>query len=265
MKKEMRIYLAVVALTALALGMSSNIISNFFKDAYMVTAFQRGALEFPRELPGIITVLVLGILSFWSDIRVAMIAQILGIFGILALGFFTPTYQWMMVYVFINSMGMHMFFILQDSIGMRLVSQEELGKRLGQFKGLFTAFQMLAAFICYLGFKYEWMRFDTPFKSSFVIAGALFVVVFILLGQLEKKTKWGGIAKGTDRVVLRKEYKYFYLLVILYGMQKQIMLVYGPWVLIELLNKKADTLSILGIIGSFVGIFFLPEIGRAHV
>jgi uncharacterized membrane protein YeaQ/YmgE (transglycosylase-associated protein family) len=39
------------------------------------------------------------------------------------------------------------------------------------------------------------------------------------------------------------------------------MLVYGPWVLISLLSKKADTLAILGIIGSFIGMFFIPRLG----
>ena len=62
--------------------------------------------------------------------------------------------------------------------------------------------------------------------------------------------------------VFRKEYKYYYVLVILFGVQKQIMMVYGPWVLIELLSKKADTISILTVIGSFIGIFFIPAIGR---
>jgi hypothetical protein len=48
----------------------------------------------------------------------------------------------------------------------------------------------------------------------------------------------------------------------MYGVQKQIMMVYGPWVLIDILSKKADTIAILSIIGSFIGIFFIPAIGR---
>ncbi len=48
----------------------------------------------------------------------------------------------------------------------------------------------------------------------------------------------------------------------MWGVQKQIMIVYGPWVLIDILNKRADTLAILGIIGSFIGIFFIPALGR---
>lgn len=262
MKKEIKIYWIIIALTAIGIGFTNNLISNFFKDAYQVNAFQRGALEFPREIPGVLTVLILGLLSFWNDIRVAIIAQVLSAIGIMALGFWTPSFNWMMLFIFINSMGMHMFFILQDSIGMGLTSSEELGKRLGQFKGLFTAFQMLAALIAYFGFRYEWMRFDQPFKLSFVIAGGLFLIVSVLLLYLDRLTKWSGIHAKQERFILRWEYKYFYVLVVLYGMQKQIMLVYGPWVLIDLLGKKADTLSMLSIIGSFVGIFFMPILGR---
>lgn len=262
MKKETKLYFLILAFTALGLGLTNNLISNFFKDAYAVSAYQRGLLEFPREIPGIITIFVLAGLAFWNDIRVSIIAQILSFIGIIVLGFVTPTYGLMIFFVWLNSMGMHMFFILQDSIGMRLADPEKLGKRLGQFKGLFTAFQMVAAIIAFLGFKYGWMRFDQPFKLSFVLAGILFGVVVLLLIPLDKMTKWPGNTKKNSGFIYRKTYNYYYVLVILYGMQKQIMLVYGPWVLIDLLNKKADTLSLLTIAGSFAGIFFIPALGR---
>ena len=48
----------------------------------------------------------------------------------------------------------------------------------------------------------------------------------------------------------------------MFGFQKQIMLVYGPWVLIDLLDKKADTLALLSIIGALIGVFFIPAVGR---
>ena len=63
-------------------------------------------------------------------------------------------------------------------------------------------------------------------------------------------------------MVLRKEYRYYYILTIMFGVQKQIMMVYGPWVLIDLLSKKADTIAMLAIIGGLIGIFFIPALGR---
>ena len=64
------------------------------------------------------------------------------------------------------------------------------------------------------------------------------------------------------KFVFRWQYRNYYVLAIIFGVQKQIMMVYAPWVLIDLLGKKADTLSLLLMFGSFAGIFFTPALGR---
>jgi MFS family permease len=40
------------------------------------------------------------------------------------------------------------------------------------------------------------------------------------------------------------------------------MLVYGPWVLIELMGFGADSMALLIIAGAGIGIFFMPAVGR---
>lgn len=262
MRKELKLYFAILALTAFALGITSNVISNFFKDAYDVTAYQRGFLEVPRELPGIISIFVIAGLSFLSDIRISIIAQVLSFIGIAILGFTTPTYNVMIILVFINSMGMHLFFPLQDSIGLDLAEKDNIGKRLGQFKGFFTGVQMLAAMFVFWGFREGFMSFETPFKLTFVIAAAMFLAIIIMLVVLERWVRIDKPHVKQNGYVFRKAYKYYYVLIILFGVQKQIMMVYGPWVLIDLLSKKADTISILTVIGSFIGIFFIPAVGK---
>lgn len=259
---ERWVYVLVIALTAVGLGLSNAVISNYFKDAYNVNAFQRGLIEFPREIPGILSVFVIAALSFISDIKIAMVAQILSFIGITVLGLVTPSFNIMLIFIFINSLGMHLFFPLQDSIGMELTDGEDIGRQMGRYKGIFTAFQMLAAVLVYLGFKMSFFSFTTQTKWIFLIAGGLFLIVFFLLFALDKSINYMGHQPQKLKFVLKKEYKYYYYLVILFGVQKQIMMVYGPWVLIELLGKKADTLAVLGIIGSFIGIFFMSFLGK---
>lgn len=259
---ERWVYVLVIALTAVGLGLSNAVISNYFKDAYNVNAFQRGLIEFPREIPGILSVFVIAALSFISDIKIAMVAQILSFIGITVLGLVTPSFNIMLIFIFINSLGMHLFFPLQDSIGMELTDDEDIGRQMGRYKGIFTAFQMLAAVLVYLGFKMGFFSFTTQTKWIFLIAGGLFLIVFFLLFALDKSINYMGHQPQKLKFVLKKEYKYYYYLVILFGVQKQIMMVYGPWVLIELLGKKADTLAVLGIIGSFIGIFFMSFLGK---
>ncbi|WP_212692149.1 MFS transporter [Vallitalea guaymasensis] len=262
MKKEMVIYFIILALTALGLGLSNDIFSNYFKDAYNITAYQRGIIEFPRELPGMLCIFVVTALSFMGDIRLSIIAQILSFIGIAVLGFITPTFSVMLIFLFINSMGMHLFFPLQDSIGISLIDDEKIGKRMGQYKGVFTAFSMVAAIMVFLGFRTNVFSFTTKIKYIFVIDAVIFLVIIVLFVYLLKLLKRPLVKKKKLKFVFRREYKYYYILAIMHGVQKQIMVVYGPWVLIDILNKKADTLAILMMIGSFIGIFFIPAVGR---
>ena len=277
--KAVRIYVAVLALAALAAGMSDTVLSNYFKDAYQVTAFQRGMIELPRELPGFIGIFIVSALAFLGDLRIAAVAQALMVIGLLLLGFLTPAYAVMLLFIFIHSVGGHLWYPLSDSIGLHLIkSDERAGRVVGRFKGVSTAFSMLAAIIVFLGFRFDLFSFTTPIKSIFLIAGAIFLVVLVLLLMLERLLKAPRIAhpnlgdqvagngdgKPARRVrfVFRKEYKYYYALAIVFGVQKQIMMVFAPWVLIDLLGKKADTLALLGMAGAFIGIFFIPALGR---
>lgn len=262
MDRGVLIYFCIIALAALGLGLSNDVISNYFKDAYNVTAYQRGIIEFPRELPGIFCMFIIAGLSFLSDIRLAMVAQGLLIVGVSILGFSTPPFVFMLVFIFINSLGMHLFFTLQDSIGISLIKGDKIGMRLGQYKGVSTAFTMIASILVFIGFRTGFFSFTTPIKWTFVGSATLFAIVLVLLFILEKVNNEPIKNSKKIRFIFRKEYKYYYTLVVMFGVQKQIMLVYGPWVLIDLLGKKADTIAVLGIIGSFMGIFFIPAVGR---
>ena len=262
MSPQLRVYIVIVALSALAAGLSGGVLSNYFKDAYQVTAEQRGLIEFPRELPGVITIFVIALLAGFSDIKIAMVSNILGIIGVLVLGVFSPSYNIMLIFIFIHSMGSHMAMPLRDAIGMDLIQGGNTGKRMGQFKGVYTGFTMIAMMITFIGYRAGVFSFTSKIKWIFIVSAVFMIMVIILYSVLSKLVDHKIVSDKRVKFVVRKEYKFYYILTVMYGVQKQIMLVYGPWVLIELLDKKVDTLAILGIIGSFVGIFFIPALGR---
>lgn len=262
MKKGMKLYFVIIALTAFGLALTNDIFSNYFKEVYDVTARQRGFIELPREAPGILLIFVVAGLSFMSDIKISILAQLLSIIGISVLGFVTPSFGVMLIFVFINSMGMHLFFPMQDSIGMSLAEPNQIGKRMGQFKGVTTGFQMLGLGLVFIGFKSGFFSFDSQIKWVFLISACILIVIVIVLIYLNQAMHIEGSHPTKTRFIIRKEYKYYYVLVVMYGVQKQMMMVYGPWVLIEILGKKTDTIVFLAMIGMFIGIFFIPALGR---
>jgi MFS family permease len=260
--KELKLFFMILALTALGLGFSNDVISNYFKDAYNVDTMQRAIIEIPRELPGLLCIFIIAALSFLGDIRLALISQVLSMIGMLLLGFFTPSFTIMLIFVFINSTGMHMFFPLQDSIGLALAKGDDTGRRMGEYKGVYTAFGMFAGIIVFIGFKTGLFSFTSSLKLIFIISGAAFSVSVFLVICLMKRMNVPVRRKEKIKLLFRKEYRYYYILIVMFGVQKQIVAVFAPWVLIELLHKKADTLALIGILGAFAGIFFMPALGR---
>ena len=115
-KSALYIFFAVLALTGLGLGLSDSVFSNYFQDAYNMDGFERGIIEFPRELPGLLCMWVVFSLSFLGDIRLSIIAQALSVIGLLGLGFFTPPLGVMLIFLFINSLGMHIFVPVGDGL-----------------------------------------------------------------------------------------------------------------------------------------------------
>jgi len=262
--KVLLLFFAIIAMDALAAGMSDGVFSNYFRDVYDVTATQRGFIEFPRETPGILAVLVISVLGFLGDVRTAIIAQLLMAFGILVLAFFTPSFNMMLVFLFIHSLGMHMHFSLRDAVGLSLVKDSaSAGTVMSRFSATATGFAMISSLIVLIGFRRGIFSFITPVIAIFVISGILATIVALMYLQLSKHIEKPEKNERKFKLVFRKRYSYYYILAILRGVQKQIAIVYGPWILIDLLSRQVDTMMVISIIGSLIGVFFIQFVGKA--
>jgi len=262
-RKRAFFYLLVAtALTALGAGLSEAVFGNFYKEVYDVTAAQRGFIEFPREIPGLIAVVVISMMSFLGEIRLAIIAQVLSIAGLILLGVFTPTFSVMLIFLFINSMGMHLYMPLKDSIALNIIGTENTGRQFGLLNGVRTGAGFVAGMAVFVGFRTGFFDFSHSIIRNFVIATVFFAGVLLILIKIRKMVGDMPITTGTGRFLFRKEYKFYYLLASLHGAHKQIASVFAPWVLISILLRQADTMAFLSMIGMFLGIFFIPWAGR---
>lgn len=256
------IYIVVIVLIALGVGFSESVFSNYFKDAYDITAEQRGFIEIPREIPGVISIFVITALASLGDLRITMISQLTSFVGIMLLGFTTPEFYVMTFLVFVYSLGQHVYLPLVDSIAMSITSSENMATSLGKFKGITTASSLVAAIVVFFGFRTGFFSFEGEIKWIFVLAGVLFFMSAVALNILFLKAKEQNRVPEKPKFVVKKKYKYYYILAVMNGVQKQIVLVYSPWVIIEILGRGADTTAVLLIISSLCGIFFMPFIGR---
>ena len=260
-KKAVYLFVAVLAFTALANGLGSNIFSNYFNEVFQINEVQRGFIEIPRESPGILCMVLVAALGFLGNIWMSVVAQVLVLAGLVVMGWLSPGYGTMLVFLFINSLGMHFFMPLNDAISMDLAEKGKVGETLGRFKGVNTLFAMIAAAIVFLGFRTRLFSFEENTILPFVLAAELTAGAVFLLVCMARLMPQKDAVKN-HKLLFRKQYMPYYMVTLAYGCQKRIKIVFAPWVIINLLGQGADTVALLTIVVHLAGTWAAPVLGK---
>jgi predicted MFS family arabinose efflux permease len=249
------LFLAATFIFGFSQSIVDSTFNNFLNETFFINNLQRGLLELPRELPGLLTIVVSAILFFLCSRRQAALANILCAFGILFIGLFSPSFSVMLIWLFIFSIGQHLFIPLNQSIGMELAVKGETGKRLGQFSAVANVAMIIGSFAIFIGFKF----LNLNFKMSYIVAFLGFITVAVLISMMKKDEP----VSMRMKFQLRREYKLYYWLTVLYGTRKQLFLTFAPWVLVTVFKQKTEILATLLTIGGVIGIFSKPMLGKA--
>jgi len=253
-KRDFVLFLLASAAVGISQSVDTSFFNNFLNDNYHLTITQRTLLEIPREFPGFAVVFVTGLLFAFGDIRTAAVANLFAGLGALGLAFWSPEYLPMIGWLTVYSMGQHLFMPMSNSIGMNLAADGHIGRRLGQINSVNTAVFLVTSLIT--AFLFRFIKIDYHLAFSFSAAAFFLSAVLILC-----MTPHSGKRTG-KRFILRKEYKVFYGLNMLFGARKQIFITFGPWVLIKVFGQGVATFAILSFIIAGLGIVFKPLIGH---
>ncbi len=252
--RELKIFLFATVSMGMAFNIYDSIFNNFINDKFPLSGFQRSFLELPRELPGFLVVFVSALLWFLCSRRLAGFAMLLAAVGTILIGFAAPGYTMMVIWLFVYSMGVHIWLPLQSSIGMELAENGKAGARLGQLNSLRNIAGILGSFIVFAGFRYLHFNFHTTFIITAVL---LLITAFLFFKMTPRPSR-----KPGSFLKLHKEYNLYYFLSILYGSRKQIFITFAPWVLVTVFKQPTQTMATLLMVGGIIGIFFQPLLGK---
>ena len=251
--------LALFAVASFAMGIAyslfDSVFNNFLNEQFSLSGLERSFLEVPRELPGFLVVFVSALLWFLCSRRLGAVALGLGVMGALLIGFASSSYLLMVVWLFVYSLGQHIFMPLASTIGMELAREGKAGQRLGQLNAVRTIAAISGSGLVFLGFKYLGMTFQHTFALAAV---GLAIAAGLMFSMQKAETK-----PPAQYLKLRKEYRLYYLLAVLYGSRKQLFITFAPWVLITIYNQPTQTIATLMAIGGVIGILFQPLLGWA--
>jgi predicted MFS family arabinose efflux permease len=252
--RDLILFTMAICAAAFAQSIVDATFNNYLDTTFTIGERERGFIEFPRELPGLLVIGISAIFSFLCIRHLAVLAHFLAAFGMFALGLFSESFNIMLVWLFCLSIGQHLFFPLQSSIGMELAPEGRAGRVLGRLQSWGNIAALGGSFLVWLGFN----SLGFSFTTSFVIGGIAFLIAafFTLLMKKDEKPR----TKNNFR--LRREYGLYYWLTVLYGTRKQLFLTFAPWVLVTVFRQQTTTIAVLIVIGGVIGIFFKPWLGR---
>jgi MFS family permease len=253
--KEFSLFLGVSFFSGIAGGITTSCFNNYLNDVYHLSETARGFVEFPRELPGALLILIFAVMAFMSDTRLASLGMMFSALGMIGLGLFAPSFVVMLLWMVVLNLGTHIFMPLAPGIGMNLSQKEQYGMRLGRFNAYSLSATIVGYLIVWLGFGYLGITYSIVFS----IASVCYIIAAAILFFMKPMKK----VKRKTRFVLKKKYSLYYALSIVNGARKQIFLTFAPWVLIKIYHLGTAKFAIMGFIIAFVSIITRKIVGRA--
>lgn len=252
--RDGRLFILATVLIGLGTCVNSAAFNNYLKDAYALDVARRTFLEFPRETPGFLVSLFVGILAALGETRIACAAGLAASAGMLALGWIPASFPLMVASVFLYSSGGHVLMPLQNSIGMGFAAEGKEGAALGRIQFASTAAVLSGSAILLLLFRFASLSYRAAFSAG---AAAYAGAALVLLSMRPRRD-----SARAKRFVFRKEYSRFYVLSLLFGARKQLFITFGPWMIVDYFGQGVSLMTLLFFAVASLGLFVKPAVGR---
>lgn len=251
--KDFFLFLVISVLLGMVTAVDSTSLANRLYEELNFTVMERSLLEAPRELPGLLLVVLFGMLNGLGDIRIAAVANIIGGVGLLFFGVTPGNFALILTFLVLYSTGMHLYLPLASTMAMSFATGSNYGRRIGEVQSVGNLSVILTAGVLYLLYRIT----NISYMAVFTFAGVAMILAGILFLFLRSEHK----LVSEKRFVFRKEYKVYYLAAIVNGARKQITLTFAPWLIIDIFQQPVTTITMLFLTVCLINIFFRPWYG----
>lgn len=235
----------------LAFGLYRSVFSNFAGQELGITPGQYGWLEGIREVPGLLTILLVALVARMNEGRLYAVSG-----GLIGAGIWmyasAHSYADLILATLIQSTGFHVWSVVQDSMVIKTTGTGDRARRLGQINSVAAAATLLGMGVVWATGSYLGLR---PY---FIIAGVAGVGGALLALLLRPEREPG----SRSRFIFRWQYRSYYILTLLQGARRHIVLTFAAFALVKLHGTSAQTMALLLAAHSFLAIWTRPLIGR---
>lgn len=245
------IIMAASFLVNLGFSVYRSVFSNFAAQELGVTASQYGWLEGIREIPGLATVLLVALAVRVGDARLYALSTALTGAGIWMYAT-AHSYTDLVVATLVQSVGFHVWAVVQDSMVLKSTDVSDRARQLGRINSMAAAAGLAGMGLVGVTGHLLGVR------SYFVIAGLAALtgaLVTLVIRPAHDDRRTAGF-------VFRWRYRSYYILTLLQGARRHIVLTFAAFALVRLHGASVQTMAMLMAAYSFMAIWTRPMIGR---
>jgi len=235
----------------LAFALYRGVFNNFAVQEMGIDAARYGLVEGIREVPGLLTVVLVAMAARVRDERLYAISGSLVGIGIWLYAT-ANSYADVVLATLVQSTGFHVWSVVQESIVLKHTALEDRATRLGKVNAAGAAAGLL-------GLAGVWLTGSLlNIRWYFVMAGVV-GLGGAALGLLLRRT-----AEAVHRptFVFRWQYRSYYVLTLLQGARRHIVVTFASFALVKLYGASVPTMALLMALQSFLAIWTRPLIGR---
>ncbi len=252
---KMYIFLMILTIAAFS-GLQGwrTIFNNFAVETAHLNGFNIGVIQSVREVPGFLALLVIYILLFISEHRLASLSIILLGVGIGMTGFL-PIFHGVIFTTILMSFGFHYYETLNQSLTLQYFTTSEAPVVFGKLRSLAAITSIGIGIVIFFVVNF------LTYKTIFLFAG-IFVASLGVITVFMDPTKKDMPAQH-KKMIFRKKYWLFYVLTFFAGARRQIFVAFSVFLLVKKFDYSVTTVSALFVLNNLINFFISPQIGKA--
>lgn len=234
-----------------AFGIYNATYYNFITEVIKIQPIDLGKLEAVRELPGLLLVVFSLVTVYFSDRTTGSVCAMIAAIGFCAYAKIS-TIDSLLLWTFVWSVGMHIWFPFQQSIILSFAPKGKDGAYLGLSSAITAVAQLCGMIlVAFIGKNFSYHIWYILVSLLMICGAILFLFVPKTVGEQNRK-----------KYSFKKKFLPYYILIFFEGCRKQVFLTFAVYVLTKEFATPLKIVAILMMINNIINIFGYPIVGN---
>jgi len=253
----MYLYLLVLTVCSTAgLHVWRTLFDNFSVHVVGLDGFHVGFLQSIRELPGLLSLLVVYVLLVVKEHRLSALSVLFLGIGVALTGLL-PSFYGMILTTLIMSFGFHYFETTNQSLTLQYFDKQTSPIVFGKMRSFAAGTNV----VC--GLSIIALAPFLTYYQLYLLFGL--IIVLATAWAFTQNPVDADLAPQSQNMVFKKQYWLFYALTFMAGARRQIFTAFAVFLLVKKFSFTVPEIAALFLINNLINFFFSPYVGRLIV